>query len=98
VIGMQGREKPEIRSRGRILSAFRESGFRIPVDKSSGSSHENPRSCETRNSMKGRFDNSVSRGSGTREDSVLGSRVLDSRYPKVRNHVGPSDRREAYSH
>jgi hypothetical protein len=28
----------------------------------------------------------VFRGSGTRENSVLGSRVLDSQYPKVRNH------------
>jgi hypothetical protein len=38
--------------------------------------------------VKGHFGNSVFRGSGTREDSVLGSRVLDSRYPKVRNHMG----------
>jgi hypothetical protein len=66
---------------GNQISAF-------PLTRIQGSSHENPRSCETRNSVKGRFDNSVFRGSGTREDSVLGSRVLDSRYPKVQNHTG----------
>jgi hypothetical protein len=39
-------------------------------------------------SLEERFGISAFRGSGTREDSVLGSRVLDSRYPKVRNHAG----------
>jgi hypothetical protein len=38
--------------------------------------------------VKWNFGNSAFRGSGTREDSVLGLRVLDSQFPKVRNHVG----------
>ena len=62
---------------------FRNWDFGIPVDKNSDTSHENPQNCEMQNSVKWHFGNSVFRGSGTREDSFLGSRVLDSRYPKV---------------
>jgi hypothetical protein len=55
-----------------VFRHFGNRDFSIPVDKNSGTSHENSRNCETRNSVKWRFGNSVFQGSGTREDNVLG--------------------------